>query len=151
MCSTTCSAGCRTTWPRRTPRAAARRSWTCTPGIHRLTERELHLLAVLRLDHLLGGDDDAAEPRRLVHRDDPVFEVGLHLVLVPGVGVDHVPAEHALPEEDILHESLEDKVRAVQVDADDQARNEDHDDALDQLLLARPLDLLELTPGLRDE
>ena len=29
----------------------------------------LHLLAVLRLDHLLGRDDDAAEARALVHRD----------------------------------------------------------------------------------
>src|SRR5919201_2604992 len=32
----------------------------------------LHLLAVLRLDHLLGRHDDAAEARRLVHRDDAV-------------------------------------------------------------------------------
>src|SRR5581483_11947963 len=30
----------------------------------------------------------------LPHRVDPVLEVGLDLVLVPGVGVDHVPAKH---------------------------------------------------------
>src|SRR3712207_7719162 len=42
----------------------------------------LHLLAVLRLDHLVGGHDDAPKARRLVHRDDPVLEVGLDLVLV---------------------------------------------------------------------
>ena len=63
-------------------------------GQHALLD--LHLLAVLGLDHLLGRDDDATEPRLLVHRDDPVLEVGLHLVLVPGVGVDHVPVEHWL-------------------------------------------------------
>src|SRR5512133_689921 len=57
----------------------------------------LHLLPVLRLDHLLGRYDHAAEPRALVHRDDPVLEIGLHLVLVPRVGVDHVPAEHGYP------------------------------------------------------
>src|ERR671922_3730 len=55
----------------------------------------LDLLALLRLDHLLGRDDDATEARRLVHGHDPVLEIGLHLVLVPGVGVDDVPAEHA--------------------------------------------------------
>jgi hypothetical protein len=54
----------------------------------------LHLLAILRLDHLLGGDDDAAEPRPLSHRLDAMLEVGLHLVLVPRVCVDDVPAEH---------------------------------------------------------
>jgi hypothetical protein len=55
---------------------------------------DLDLLAVLRLDHLFGGDDDAPEALLLVHRDDPVLEIGLDLVLVPGVGVDHVPVEH---------------------------------------------------------
>src|SRR5438874_666308 len=54
----------------------------------------LDLLAFLRLDHLLGRDDDAAEARCLVHGHDPMLEIGLHLVLVPGVGVDHIPAEH---------------------------------------------------------
>src|SRR5436190_91822 len=54
----------------------------------------LDLLAFLRLDHLLGRDDDAAEAGCLVHGHDPVLEIGLHLVLVPGVGVDHIPAEH---------------------------------------------------------
>src|SRR5437868_4671165 len=43
----------------------------------------LHLLAVLRLDHLLGRHDDAAEAHVLVHRVDAVLEVRLDLVLVP--------------------------------------------------------------------
>src|SRR4051795_720069 len=54
----------------------------------------LHLLAVPRLDDLLGRDDDAAEAQLLRHRVDPVLEVGLDLVLVTRVGVDRVPAEH---------------------------------------------------------
>ena len=53
----------------------------CPSGeMHRLLAEERH--------------DDAAEPRRLVHRDDPVLEVGLHLVLVPGVRIDHIPLKH---------------------------------------------------------
>src|SRR2546421_595898 len=56
----------------------------------------LHLLPVLRLDHLLGRDDDAPEPLALVHGLDPVLEVGLHLVLVPGIRVDHIPAKHSV-------------------------------------------------------
>src|SRR4051812_30189884 len=54
----------------------------------------LDLLALLRLDHLLGRDDDPAELRRLVHGHDPVLEIGLHLVLVARVRVDDVPLEH---------------------------------------------------------
>src|SRR4051812_3032982 len=56
----------------------------------------LHLLAVLRLDHLLGRDDDPAEARALPHRLDAVLEVGLDLVLMTGIGVDDVPAEHSV-------------------------------------------------------
>src|SRR5262245_38084879 len=54
----------------------------------------LHLLAFLRLDHLLRGHDDTPEALALAHRVDAVLEVGLHLLLVAGVGVDDVPAEH---------------------------------------------------------
>jgi hypothetical protein len=54
----------------------------------------LHLLTVLRLHHLLGRDDHPAETGLLVHGDDPVLEIGLDLVLVAGIGVDDVPAEH---------------------------------------------------------
>src|SRR5436190_9523381 len=54
----------------------------------------LHLLPVLRLDDGLGRDHDAADGELLAHRLDPVLEIGLHLVLVPGIGVDHVPAKH---------------------------------------------------------
>src|SRR3989442_7980136 len=54
----------------------------------------LDLLAFLRLDDLFGRDDHPAKLRRLVHGHDPVLEIGLHLVLVPGVRVDDVPLEH---------------------------------------------------------
>src|SRR3954451_16819521 len=57
----------------------------------------LHLLAVLRLDHLLGRHDDAAETHALPHRLDAVLQVGLDLVLMAGIGVDDVPAKHWLP------------------------------------------------------
>ena len=51
----------------------------------------------------------------------------------------------------MLDESPEDLVGEEQVDADHEAGDQDDDGALDQLLLARPLDLLELGPGLPDE
>ena len=87
----------------------------------------LHLLAVLRLDHLLGRHDHAPEPRPLVHRDDAVLEIGLDLVLVAGVGVDDVPAKHGYFREDVSDEGLECKVGDPEVGADDRA-GDDHDD-----------------------
>src|SRR6266516_1699092 len=57
----------------------------------------------------------------------------------------------ALLQEDVLDEPTEDLVGQEKVDADDHAGDEYDDGALDQLLLAGPLDLLELTPGLPDE
>jgi hypothetical protein len=55
---------------------------------------DLHLLAVLGLDDLLGRHDDAPDERLLLHRHATVLEVGLDLVLVAGIGVDDVPAKH---------------------------------------------------------
>src|SRR5690349_21659834 len=57
----------------------------------------LHLLPVLGLDDGLRRNHDAADGELLAHRLDPVLEVGLDLVLVPGIGVDHVPAEQLRP------------------------------------------------------
>jgi hypothetical protein len=54
-------------------------------------------------------------------------------------------------EEDILDETLEDKVGRVEPDADDQAGDQHDHDALDELILSRPLDLLKLAPRLTDE
>src|SRR6186713_1330285 len=54
-------------------------------------------------------------------------------------------------EENLLDERLEHEVRQPEVRANDNARDEDDDRRLDDLLLRRPLDLLELAPGLRDE
>jgi hypothetical protein len=51
----------------------------------------------------------------------------------------------------VLDEALEHLVREEQVDAGDQARDQHHHGALDQLLLAWPVDLLELGPRLADE
>src|SRR4051794_15426155 len=51
-----------------------------------------HLLVVLHLLHGLGRNDDLAHGALLGQRDDAVLEVLLDLVLVPGVGIDDVPA-----------------------------------------------------------
>ena len=47
--------------------------------------------------------------------------------------------------------ALEDEVGGPEIDADDDAGDQHDDDALDQLRLGRPFDLLELGPGLADE
>src|SRR5919204_1391051 len=57
----------------------------------------------------------------------------------------------SLLEEDVLHEAPEDLVGGVEVDADDEAGDEDDGGALDDLRLARPLHLLQLAPRLLDE
>src|SRR5690349_20995453 len=46
---------------------------------------------------------------------------------------------------------LEEDVAAVEEDADDQTGDQHDGHALDQLILGRPLDLLELAPRLGDE
>jgi hypothetical protein len=43
------------------------------------------------------GDDDLAHGALLAERDHAVLEVLLDLVLVPGIGVDDVPAIHGFP------------------------------------------------------
>src|SRR5712691_6689585 len=54
-------------------------------------------------------------------------------------------------EQDVFDESLEDLIEAPEVDADQYAGDEDDGGARDHLLLARPLDLLQLCPGLGHE
>src|SRR5439155_1326573 len=54
-------------------------------------------------------------------------------------------------EQNVLDEAFPDQVGAVEIHADDDAGDEDDDDALDQLALAGPLDLLQLAPRLGDE
>src|SRR4029453_7693359 len=49
------------------------------------------LAAALELDQILYGDDDLVAPPLPVHRGDAGLEVGLHLLLVARLGVDHVP------------------------------------------------------------
>ena len=54
------------------------------------------LLVVLHLGDGLGRHDDLAHEALLAQRDHAVLEVLLDLVLVPGVGVDDVPAKHGV-------------------------------------------------------
>ena len=56
-----------------------------------------------------------------------------------------------LTQEDVLDEPLEREIGQPEICADDDARDQDDRDALDQLLLPRPLDLLQLGGGLGDE
>ena len=48
-------------------------------------------LAVLDLDHVLGGDQDLKDPVVHVHRVDALHQVVAHLVLVTGIGVNDIP------------------------------------------------------------
>jgi len=50
------------------------------------------LLAVLELGDVLHRDDDLVDPVLHAHRHRPAVQVRLHLVLIAGVGVHHVPA-----------------------------------------------------------
>src|SRR2546430_7907725 len=54
-------------------------------------------------------------------------------------------------EEDVLDKPLERLVGEKEVDADDQAGDQDDHGALDQLLLPGPFDLVQLGPRLADE
>jgi hypothetical protein len=54
-------------------------------------------------------------------------------------------------EKDAIDERADDLVEAPQVRADDRARDDDHDDALEGLAAARPVDLPKLGGGLANE
>src|SRR6266508_33291 len=54
------------------------------------------LLAALDLHDVFHGDDDLEDLLLHVHRGDAALEVGLVLVLVARVGVDHVPVPKAV-------------------------------------------------------
>jgi hypothetical protein len=54
-------------------------------------------------------------------------------------------------EQDVLDEPAEQLVSEEQVDAGHETGDQDDGRTLDQLLLARPVDLLQLRPRLRDE
>src|SRR6266511_4309261 len=54
------------------------------------------LLAALDLHDVFHGDDDLEDLLLHVHRGDAALEVGLDLVLVARVGVDHVPVPKAV-------------------------------------------------------
>ena len=56
-------------------------------------------LALADLDLVLHRDEDLEDPILHAHRLDAMLEVGLDLVLVAGVRVDHVPAPSRLPDD----------------------------------------------------
>src|SRR5690349_20040899 len=56
-----------------------------------------------------------------------------------------------LSQEDVVDDGLPDLVVRVEIHADDDAGDQDDERALDQLLLARPLDLVQLAGRLADE
>src|SRR6516225_1674017 len=70
--------------------------------------RDLLPLAALDLDHLVHRDLDLEDVVLHVQRLGPALQVGLHPVLVTGVGVDHVPLAGQLPQ---LGGELGDRVR----------------------------------------
>ena len=81
-----------------------------------------------------------------------MLEIGLHLVLVARVGVDHVPEEHRFSvslQQNVLNERTEDLVAAPEERADDGAGDEHDNRSLDDLGAVRPLDLLELAEDSR--
>ena len=82
-----------------------------------------------------------------------MLEVRLDLVLVPRIGVDHVPAKHRRleVEENVADEARERKIGDPEVGADDRDGDDDDDGGGEELAAARPLDLLQLGGGLSDE
>src|SRR5947207_309157 len=70
-----------------------------------------------------------------------------------GTGVLPAPTKPVTPGVFLTtpHESFEDQVGDPRIRADDRARDDYDDRALDDLVLGRPLDLLQLGPGLGDE
>src|SRR4051812_25228732 len=86
-------------------------------GHRALLDRDL--LVVLHLLHRLRRHDDLAHGTGLAERGDAVLEVLLDLVLVPGVGVDDVPAKHGFLDlrelEDGVDERLPQRVEQAEV------------------------------------
>src|SRR5919197_6157424 len=56
-----------------------------------------------------------------------------------------------LLEEELLHQRPESEISRVEVDAHDSAGDQDDHRRLDDLVLGRPFDLLQLAPRLADE
>src|SRR5207245_1936818 len=56
-----------------------------------------------------------------------------------------------LSQQEVLDDALEHLVEAPEIEADDDAGDQDDCGARDHLLLVRPVDLLQLAPGLGEE
>src|SRR4051794_10175871 len=104
------------------------------------------LLVVLHLLHRLRGDDDLPDRTGLVQRGHAVLEVLLDLVLVPGIGVDDVPAKHGEPLQNLLNDGVPDGVEEPEVGAGDEHEPQHHCGALADLAAIRPLDAAQLGP-----
>src|SRR3954465_7337581 len=102
------------------------------------------LLVVLHLLDRLGRDDDLAHGARLVQGGHTVLEILLDLVLVPGVGVDDVPAKHL--SENCLNDWIPDRVERAEVGAGHEHESDGDCGALADLPAIGPLHPLELVP-----
>src|SRR5215207_7791727 len=133
----------------------ARRALDHLPGV--LVEVHVHqhvaghgalldrdLLVVLHLLNRLRRDDDLTHGARLVQGGHPMLKVLLDLVLVPGISVDYVPAEHL---ENRLNDRVPNRVEQPEVGARAHNEPERHRRALADLLTVRPLDPAQLLVG----
>src|SRR5205085_7070114 len=110
------------------------------------------LLVVLHLGDGLRRHDDLPDRALLAERDHAVLEVVLDLVLVPGIGVDDVPAKHCsdgLPRslqlsEDGVHHARPERVENAEVGAGDDDEPQHDAGGLADLPAIRPLYAAEL-------
>src|SRR5213076_61612 len=94
--------------------------------------------------------DDLTDRALLVQRGGAMLEVLLDLVLVPGVGVDDVPAIHGFLDDEV-DDLLRDPVGEAEVEAGDDHEAEHDTGGLCDLTAIRPLHALELGPGRAQE
>ena len=126
-------------------------------------------LALADLDLVLHRDEDLEDLVLHAHRLDAMLEIGLDLVLVARVRVDHVPAllgrlvvAVSVPLVSVIIVRLtvaaeqldgveEDRVEEGDEEPDDEAHREDEHGQVARLRDGRPGDLLEFRPRLVDE
>src|SRR4028118_1745052 len=101
----------------------------------------------------LGRNHDLPHRALLVERLHAVLEVLLDLLLVPGVGVDDVPAIHGFSKSlgDALDDGLPDGVHQAEVAARQHHEAQRHRGSLEGVLAVGPLDALELAGGMPEE
>src|SRR3954468_4782874 len=122
-------------------------------GHRALLDRDL--LVVLHLLHGLRRHDDLADGTRLAERGDAVLEVLFDLVLVPGVGVDDVPAKHGFLDlrelEDGVDDRLPERVQQPEVTPGEDDEPEHDGGGLADLAAVGPLDAPKLFGAVPEE